>query len=323
MIRPVYAESLVEHFAGSSPKCVQQYVPTLIVADVTRTGEIDDTISLFMYRELEKMHCIKVIGVVSIFGNGGSSTGKVHSNLVARLNKLSIDNWQVFRGPDRRMSFAKNQKFSDSDATALSIIANEVNKHENVVIAELGPLTVSACLLKSGMVAKSKIQKILGVGGRSPKEHFSPNANIPFSFRDMNVAEDRAAISYLVAAQSLKLWMVTYQTGIGTRMIDPQMVSSLGNSDLTTHAHKRAKKLKMIGYGGKIPSWDTWTTSWFIQEGHERLGCKKAHAAMIHESQGFKPTDSMQLQLFDQQTGSSRQIETCHQQSNAGLHNIK
>jgi hypothetical protein len=309
------ASPLTDHFFGQNPQCVFTSIPTLIVADVTISGEIDDSISLYMYRELEKLGCVKIIGVISIFGNGGSSTDAVHLNLLARLKSLDMQDWPVFHGPNNRMRFDNDSKIDQLDQIYLERIAQGINQYDHVIIAELGPLTTSAQLLKTGLIKPSKILKILGVGGRSEGEHFSANKYIPFAFRDMNIAEDRRSVGHLVANYSKMLWMVTYKTGIGVRMIEPEMVSALGSSDLTAHAHERAIKLKMIGYGGKIPSWDTWTTSWFIKAGASRLGCQKENVSMRHGT-GFRPSDSMQLQILAPAIQPVIQADICHQTLN-------
>lgn len=309
------ASELEKHFLGEDVKCIAKPpVPVLIVADVTRAGEIDDSISLYVYSRLEKAGCIKVIGVASIFGNGGSTTLQAHENLVVRLGQLGLTSWPVFLGPLNKVPFEVNWKLTATDTENLEKIAAHIIAYDKVVIAELGPLTVSACLMRSKMISQANVVKILGVGGRAEGEHFS-QGGVPFSFRDMNVAEDRMAMKYLLEHYASKLWMTTYRTGIGARMIGPEMVSDIGNDDLMAHAYKRAKMLKKIGYQGKIPSWDTWTTSWFLKGGPEKLGCKKMWAKMAHAEKGYRPTDSMQLRLMDDNAQRGNRIEACHEVS--------
>ncbi len=309
-----FANGLEEHFFGSKPSCASALtLPTLIVSDATRMGEIDDSISLYMYSRLEKLGCIKVIGIVSIFGNGGSSTSQVHANLKVRLKELNLGAWPVYHGPKRRMPFDAASKVDANDIKMLSEIADVIKINGKVVIAELGPVTVSAILLKSGLIESKEVIKILTVGGRSKGEQFSQNRYLPFAFRDMNVAEDRMAVKYLLDHHPNKVWTVTYKTGVGQRMISPGMVASIGSDELTMHAHKRARKLKTIGYKGLIPSWDTWTTSWFLAGGSERLSCKTTKAKMAFAEHGYKSTDSMQMQLSDQPKTNASKIEACHE----------
>jgi hypothetical protein len=308
------AANLEVHFFGHSPSCYrQQPVPTLIVADVTRMGEIDDSISLFMYSKLEELGCVKVIGIVSIFGNGGSSTDEVHSNLLSRLKDMKLGAWPVYHGPMKRMSFEHHLKLDETDTKLLTEIATIIKLHKKVVIAELGPATVSASILKSGFITGDDLIKILTVGGRSEGEQFSVNPLLPFAFRDMNVAEDRMAIKYLIDYHSNLIWTVTYRTGLGARMLSPQMVSDIGSEELTTHAYKRANKLKTIGYQGLLPLWDAWTTNWFIEGRSDYLGCKATYAKMQYASTGFKPSDSMQLVLDSNRTNTTKRIEACHE----------
>jgi len=296
--------SLVQHFFGNKV-CRTNQQPILLVTDTTRDGEIDDSISLLMYRELEMLGCIKVIGVVSIFGNGKSSTAEVHENLFVRLNELGLTSWQplILRGPDHK-AFKEMTAF---DTILMERITSVVNQYPSVVIAELGPMTVSARLLKHGLVDPSRIERILGVGGRSKGERFSTGKGLGslFSFRDMNIAEDTGAAMYLVPYYAEKLWMVTYQTGLGSREVSPDAVSAYTPS-LAGHAYQRAKVLGSIGYTN-IPSWDTWTTSYFLQNGSEELGCKKTKAAMRYLA-GFK--DPMQLHL---NTEKGHTLTACHQ----------
>lgn len=309
------AGSLYDHFLGSNPVCVSKHQPVLIVADVTQSGEIDDTISLSVYRRLEQLGCIKVIGVVSIHGNGGSSTKQVHQYLINRLRDLGIDEWEVFHGPDETLPFSRSKKASPVDLDRLGKIARRIKQSPlRVSIVELGPFTVSARLLQLGLVGRQHTKQIIGVGGRAPQEQFSPKGGLPFfAFRDMNVAEDRAAVRYLLRHHSKLLNVVTYRTGIGRNMITPELVSETFNTpSITKHAFKRAKTLTWIGYKGLIPSWDTWTIFPFIKGLGERLGCTKTSARMRYAETGYKPTDSMQLQLLSHPTPYSKPITACH-----------
>lgn len=309
------AGSLYDHFLGPHPECVSKNQPVLIVADVTQSGEIDDTISLSVYRHLETLGCIKVIGVVSIHGNGGSSTKKIHQALINRLFVIGIDDWEVFHGPDETLPFSRSKKASQVDLDRLSKIARRIKQSlQPVSIVELGPFTVSARLLQLDLVKRHHIKQIIGVGGRAPEEQFSLKGGLPFfAFRDMNVAEDRAAVRYLLRHHSKLLNVVTYRTGIGRNMITPEMVATaFNNPEITLHAFKRAKTLTWIGYKGLIPSWDTWTIFPFIKGLGAHLGCHKTYARMRYAEVGYKPTDSMQLQLLAQPTPYSRTITACH-----------
>lgn len=296
--------SLVQHFFGNKV-CRTKNQPLLLVTDTTRNGEIDDSISLLMYWALEMLGCVKVIGVVSIFGNGKSSTAEVHENLLVRINELGLTSWQplILRGPDRK-AFEGMTAF---DTILMERIASVVNQYPSVVIAELGPMTVSARLLKHQLVDPNRVERILGVGGRSKGERFSTEKALGsiFSFRDMNIAEDTGAAMHLVSNHADKLWMVTYQTGLGSREIAPEAVATYAPT-LAEHAYWRAKVTGIIGHTG-IPSWDTWTILYFLQGGSEELGCKKTKAAMRYLA-GFK--DPMQLHLH---TDKGHALTACHQ----------
>lgn len=302
---PALADMLTKHFLPTACRTHKQ--PTLIVTDVTRHGEIDDSISLLMYRELERRGCIKVIGIVSIFGNGGASTRVVHENLSLRLDELGISGWKqrMLRGPDRKSFGTLNAE----DHTRLSEIARVINEHNNVVIAELGPLTISACLLMNRMVSPDRVKRILGIGGRLKGERFATGRTLVgnlFAFRDMNIAEDTHAVRWLVEHHPKKLWMITYHAGVGSRTIAPEMVADLAPL-LTKHAHDRARTLrKVLGYQG-IPSWDTWTTSYFVRGGATRLNCKRMPAAMRYAGSSYR--DPMQLYL---DVPRAPEIIACH-----------
>lgn len=314
---PAFAESdIFTHFLGPKPACVTLNEPILIVTDVTRSGEIDDTISLAMYKRLELFNCVKVLGVVSIFGNGGSSTNQVHKNLVVRLEELGIPDWQILHGTDHPMAYEFDGRPSAKDLNYLQKIANSITASASpVTIVELGPMSTSASLLRYGLVDPKLIKRIIGVGGRSPGEHFKTGAGFPlFSFRDMNIAEDRASAAWLLRYHPGKLSMVTYQTGVGPRALSPAMVASFRVHSITEHTQKRMRAMTFLGYTG-IPCWDTWTTSFFVQGGAERLGCKETPAQMRH-SDGFKATDSMQMQLLPAQNRYSHLITACHEVGN-------
>lgn len=314
---PAYAEpDIFTHFLGSKPACVSSNEPTLVVTDVTRSGEIDDTISLAMYRRLELLDCIKVLGVVSIFGNGGSSTNQVHKNLLVRLDELGIHDWQILHGPDNPMSYEFDGRPSVHDLHHLQKIANAITASPSpVTIVELGPMSASGSLLRYGLVDPKQIERIIGVGGRSPGEHFKTGRGFPlFSFRDMNIAEDRASAAWLLHYHPNKLSMVTYKTGIGNRALSSTMIENFTVPSIAEHSQKRIRAMTFLGYSG-IPSWDTWTTSFFVQGGAERLGCRPTPAQMRH-SDGYKATDSMQLQLLPSHNRHSRVITACHEVGN-------
>ena len=306
------ADPIADHFFGENPTCARQTVPVILATDVSTKGEIDDTISLYAYRRLEQLGCIKVIAVVSIFGNSSASTETVHANLLQRLEVLGIDDWTVLAGPNNHVPFTRNKGLSKVDRSRLDRIADVARRHDRVVIVELGPFTISACLIMHGMIDPSRIERIVGVGGREPGESFSTGAGIPFAFRDMNVAEDREAIRYLVRNFPGKLWLVTYRTGIGSRMVRPEIVGSMGVTALDDHARARARRLKLIGYGGLIPLWDTWTTSYFLDGQAKQLGCQKTRVGMRY-SPGFKPTDSLHLQFLSGSELKASVVTACHE----------
>ncbi|MEP2868796.1 hypothetical protein [Parvibaculum sp.] len=281
----------------------------LIISDMTTSGEIDDSVSLLMYRELERRGCVRVVGLASIFGNGGSSTGQVHQNLDERIETLGLAAWRarLLRGPDRTSFRATNA----ADHIRLRQIADVVRRHPGLVMAELGPWTVSALLLMHRYVDPAEISAVLGVGGRRPGERFATGRTVPgslFGFRDMNVAEDTRAISYLLRHHPEKLWNVTYHTGLGPRTVHHETIAAFAPT-LSGHARRRWRTARhLLGYDG-IPLWDTWTTSYFLRGGNERLGCRSIPAAMRSDDNGFR--DPMQLHLGVTGAGSSR-ITACH-----------
>ncbi|NGO53484.1 nucleoside hydrolase [Allomesorhizobium camelthorni] len=299
----------MEHFLNGP--CRFAYHPVLIVTDVTTSGEIDDSVSLMMYRELERRGCIRIVGVVSIFGNGGASAKEVYRNLHDRLHQLGLSAWAVLEGPARRMSFSQSLPPTAEDQQRLFAIAAIVNQHERVVIAELGPFTVSARLLSEGLVRPKRIERILGVGGRAPGERFSTGHGLPFSFRDMNVDEDQAAVWYLLKHHPRKLWLVTYQTGINERMLTPETIAALGISEISAHAKRRAKRLTLIGYGGKIPAWDTWTTSYFIEGGSQKLSCRQQKVRLVYVPVDTGEVERRQLWVSDRFDHDFRWVEMC------------
>ncbi|MCA9420836.1 MAG: hypothetical protein KC592_07450, partial [Nitrospira sp.] len=225
----VHADELTRHVLGTKPICRTHHQPVLIISDLTVTGEIDDSITLYIYRQLELLGCIRVLGVVSIFGNGGSGTAAIHRNLAARLPLLGGSHWPLLHGPDERLTTVLNRrKETVEDHERLSAIAAVItDAGQPVVIAELGPATVSARLLSAGYVQPIRIAKILAVGGRMSGESFTTNKRLGrlFSFRDMNVAEDVWAMDYLVHYHFRKLWLVTYRSGLGKRMVTASMIA--------------------------------------------------------------------------------------------------
>ncbi len=298
--------TLFDHFLPDA--CSTSNQPTLIIADVTRTGEIDDSVTLLMYKELEMRGCIRVIGLVSIFGNGRSSTEQTHANILVRLDQLGMKEWKegLLRGPDKS-SFGSMTR---QDRVRLTKIADRINDYHEVVVAELGPFTVSARLLMHDMVKPTAIKRILGVGGRLEGEQFSTGkkGGFLFGFRDMNIAADTNAISYLLRHHPSRLWLVTYRTGVGAREVSAETIAVHAPA-LSDHAKKRARTMtQLLGYKG-IPSWDTWTTSYFLMGGEKALGCKVTSAIMRHTAQGFR--DPMQLWL-DRPAGAGRRITACH-----------
>jgi hypothetical protein len=304
--------TIEEHFLGKTPVCLTKNMPVLLVTDVTLRGEIDDTVTLHIYRRLEEIGCVKILAVVSIFGNGGSSTSAITENLRVRLAELGISKWPIMEGPHRRLPFSQTEMLTEGDTEKLRRIALVIGAHKKVDIAELGPFTVSAGLLMKGLVKSGQISRILGVGGRSRHEQFAPKKNVPFAFRDMNVAEDRQAMNYLVRAHASKLRLVTWRTGIGARSVKPIQLAPIGKGMILSQAWARSRRMKLIGYGGRIPIWDTWTAAFFVLGGMERLGCVGTPVRMMHEETGFKPSDSMQLRLLDSPDSYSTRVVVCH-----------
>ncbi|WP_146215640.1 hypothetical protein [Hoeflea marina] len=276
------------------------------MTDLTIDGEIDDSISMHAYRQLELAGCLRVIGVVSILGNGNSTTAQIHRNLERRLPALGGGLWRRLRGPDERYTTVLNKRAEKSaDIERLRAIAELIKSAtEPVVIAELGPVTVSARLLSGGYVSPAEIEKILAVGGRVRNESFATNRSLGrvFAFRDMNVSEDVWAQDFLIRHHPAKLWMVTYRTGIGARAATAPVIAQTIPS-LAAHAKSRARTLRMIGFLG-IPTWDTWTTSFFLRTGSSRLGCRSIRARLAITSNS---PNSMRLLLGD----GGRTITAC------------
>ncbi|MCY0147969.1 hypothetical protein OEG84_09670 [Hoeflea sp. G2-23] len=261
------------------------------MTDITVKGEIDDSISMYAYRQMELLGCVKIIGVVSIFGNGKSSTAEIHRNLQQRLPALGCAEWLRLRGPDERYTTVLNKRAQTAaDAQRLRAIAALIRSTgEPVIIAELGPVTVSARLLAGGYVEQSEIARILSVGERMYNENFTTGRALGhvFAFRDMNVAEDVWAQDYLVHHVPSKLWMVTYRTGIKNREVTERAVAD-AIPVLAEHARARARTLRMIGFNN-IPTWDTWTSSYFLNGGERKLGCHHVRAKLIHTARGRDP----------------------------------
>lgn len=285
---------LAQHFWGSEPRCVSAApIPVILVAGLTLTGEIDDSISVFLYRQLERMGCVRVLAVVSIFGNGESSTAEIHANLQERLPKLGESHWPLLRGPDRsyravrtarpRLPNGHRAVTNRHDAERLAAIAALINAAgRRVVVVELGPMTVSARLLAEGYVAADRIARVLAIGGRLHGERFGQAKGLLGrfgSFTDFNVRKDTMAADYLVRHVPEKLILYTYRNGVGARMVSAAMVSEAIPA-LTGHAQARESWLRrMLGYTG-IPSWDTWTTSCFIAGRMDGLGCTWTRARL-------------------------------------------
>ncbi|WP_299817376.1 hypothetical protein [uncultured Roseibium sp.] len=307
------APDIYDHFLGENPVCVSRNQPIIIVADVSRDGEIDDTVSIALVRRLEESGCVEILAAVSIFGNSNSSTNEVHDNLIVRLGQLGIDNWMLLHGPDRRMSFDHNGQPTPGDLSYLKKIAQVIKGSSRAVtLLELGPTTVAASLLRYGLVPPRMIAKIIGVGGRSPGEHFATGRGFrAFALRDMNVAMDVTAIAYLVRNHPGKLNMVTYRAGVGERVLSPELAESFSIEAIAEHARKRSRMMKFLGYTG-LPSWDTWAATLFVTGGAERIGCRETPARVIYDDSGtFKQTDSMQLQLLKAPDRYSRTIIAC------------
>lgn len=313
-------DALERHFFGASPTCRHKApVPLLVVADLTLTGEIDDSISLVMYRQLERRGCVRVLGVVSIFGNGPSRTDEVHRNLEVRPAALGVSHWPLLRGPDESHRKVRNWRAGRPDFERLGTIADQERLRRiaaviraadvPVVIVELGPMTISARLLEGGFVAPNRIERILGVGGRLRGERFGRNAGFVGrvgSFTDFNVRKDTKAVDYLIRHVPEKLFMVTYRSGVGARMVSAALVAG-AVPPLAEHAHKRQRWLnRMLGYTG-IPSWDTWTSAYFLQGRAPALGCVQTWARIENEPKARWPR-----LIVNQHIGVGSQIMVCH-----------
>lgn len=294
---------LDDHFFGPGATCRHSTpVPVVLVADLTLRGEIDDSISVFLYRQLEQMGCVRVLAIVSIFGNGESTTAEIHANLQKRLPKLGAGHWPLLRGPDRsyravrtarpRLPNGHRAVTNRRDAERLAAIGAVVNAADRpVVLVELGPMTVSARLLAEGHVAADRIARVLAIGGRLHGERFGQAAGLVGrfgSFTDFNVRKDTMATDYLVRHIPGKLILYTYRNGVGARMVSANMVAEAIPA-LTGHAEKREGWLwRILGYTG-IPSWDTWTTSFFIAGRMAALGCGWTRARLHSDAGGRWP----------------------------------
>lgn len=310
-VLPVRADALGRHFFGSDvPQCSTHREPVTVVADLTLEGEVDDSISLYEIAQVEHAGCIVVRAVVSIFGNGESTTAEVHRNLQQRLRELGLwERWGhlLLRGPDHSMM---SMRTSDEDTERYRAIAAVVNASPRpMTIIELGPMPTSATLLKDGYVPSRQIGRILGVGGRVLGETFGTGRGLGAlgSFSDFNVRKDTAAVDYLVRYHGRKLSMVTYRTGVGGRMVPASLVAETVPA-LATHADARTRFLERVGYApGYIPSWDTWLTSFFIKGGPERLGCTKTRARILIEEVAY----NLRL-ILDRPIGAGHTITACH-----------
>lgn len=297
---------LTDHYFGSSPECRIAAQPVLLVTDLTVTGEIDDSISMHVYRQLELRGCVSIIGVVSIFGNGKSTTAEIHRNMECRLPDLGGGEWRRLRGPDERYTTVLNRRGeTQADIARLEAIADVIRTAAGpVVIAELGPVTVSARLLAGGYLDRSDVRMILGVGGRMGNESFATHRRLGhfFAFRDMNVAEDVWGQDYLLRSHPDRLWMVTYRTGIAKGEVSARQVAAAIPA-LAAHAKARARVLRLIGFEG-IPTWDTWTSGFFLRGGDSQLGCRPLRARMAATAGG---PDTMRLILGQ----GGRRITAC------------
>lgn len=309
---PANADALARHFFGSdAPRCSVRHEPVVIFADLTVDGEIDDSITLVAFRRLERAGCIDVRALVSIYGNGGSSTATVHENIIVRVRELGLaDVWgdKLLRGPDRSMRSGGVHALDDARYRAIAEIINASPRP--ITIVELGPLTGSATLLREGYIKPSRVKRILGVGGRVPGESFGTGRGLGLfaSFSDFNVRKDTAAVDYLVRHHGRKLRMVTYRTGIGDRMV-PADVIARDIPALAKHAALRARTLAWLGYPqGYIPSWDTWLSSFFVKGGPESLGCRRTYARMLKE-----PGARDLRLMLNQPEGQGHAIVACHE----------
>jgi len=321
-------EALERHFFGPVAVCAHtQPVPVLLVADLTLTGEIDDSVSLVMYDRLQRMGCVTVLGIVSIFGNGASSTAQIHQNLAVRLPRLGLARWPLLRGPDESYRRVRNRRTgrpdserlgTPADQRRLRIIAAAIAAADApVAIVELGPMTVSARLLAGGFVSPTQIRRVMGIGGRLWGERFGNDAGLVGrfgNFTDFNVRKDTKAVDYLIRHVPEKVLLVTYRLGVGERMVTAAMIGEAVPA-LASHARDRARWLsRMLGYAG-IPSWDTWTTAVFIAGRRAKLGCARTYGRLQTE-----PGAKWPRLIVGQRVGVGSPITICHPDvpSNAG-----
>lgn len=320
---PVAAKNgqvLDRHFLGANPVCARPMaVPVLLVADLTLTGEIDDSISLVMYDRLERLGCVSVLGIVSVFGNGRSSTKQIHHNLMVRLPRLGLARWPLLRGPDESYREVRNRRArrpaserhgTAADQARLRAIASVINRADTpAAIVELGPMTVSARLLAGGFVSSRQIGRVVGVGGRLEGERFGTNGGLVGrfgNFTDFNVRKDTKAVDYLIRHVPEKTLLVTYRLGVGERMVTAAMIEEAVPA-LASHARDRARWLsRMLGYTG-IPSWDTWTTAVFIAGRRAKLGCARTYGRLQTE-----PGAKWPRLIVGQRAGVGSPITICH-----------
>ena len=314
-----YAGGLDKHFWGPSSKCLyRRPEPVVIIADLTVTGEIDDNLTVRQFERLARqLDCVKILGIVSIFGNGESTTEEIHRNLKARLPLLGLEAVPLLRGPDESLlkiagKAESKSKETPADQTRLRRIAAMIQSVPGPVTSvELGPLTVSARLLRDGYLRPQKVRRILGVGGRAWGERFSTGKKLGRlgAFTDFNIRKDTAAADYLVRYHPEKLWMVTYQTGIGVRLVKATTATT-AIPKLREHIVARTRFMCRLGYRcGYFPSWDTWLSTLFIEGGAERLGCLKTRAHIRAE---HRDGHNMRLILNPPEGHPGHAIMACH-----------
>lgn len=280
-------DGLVAHFLGDKFTCRTWQQPVVVIADLTTEGEIDDNHSVYVFDQLARAGCVSRVGIVSIFGNGQTPTGGVHANLEERWQGLGLGDWLLYRGPDHSM-ISGRQTTADADrlrTLAEAIELASITTGKKVDIVELGPMTTSARLLAEGHLDPRHVGRILGVGGRTRGKDFQTGEGIVgrfAAFTDFNIRMDTKAVEYLLRHYAHKLTFVTYNTGLGSRLVPAHVVAET-LPVLAEHAYQRQRNLQWLFGWPAIPSWDTWLAAFYIVGGEEGLGCTFTTSAMRTE----------------------------------------
>ena len=263
------ANPLVQHFLGDDhPVCLESDNPVVVVTDVSRSGEIDDSLALLLLAHLEQQGCTKVVKIISIFGNEQQSTAQSHDALLTRLDELGLHHWRerVLRGPDHPVTARQRT----ADLPQLRQIRRAIQDTGPVTILELGPLTVSARLLMGApFMSPRLIRRIIAVGGLRSQDA------LPGFMRDLNVALDIDAVNHLVEHYSGKLSFVTYATGNRRdRYFRPELIPARF-SGLRRQAAKRGQQLAWLGFhSDAYPVWDPLAVSLLTETD---LSCRYWH----------------------------------------------